>query len=82
MWFSLKQTYKNKSMTNKLNLLTRLINLRMNESDKIEAHYHVLEAIIGELRLAGVAQADDTEHQTAVLLASIPASLGQAVLPF
>ena len=51
----------------------------MDESEKVDVHYGALDSIVGELRLAGAAQADETELHTAVLLASMPVSFGQAV---
>ena len=53
MWEAIKFSYENKSICNQLNILTRLINLRMKEGEKIEAHFATLDTIVSELRLAG-----------------------------
>jgi len=79
MWDALKRSYENKSICNQLNILTRLINLRMKEGEKIEVHFSVLDTIVSELRLAGAQTATDTPLLTAVLLASMPTSFSQAV---
>ena len=79
MWKRLKEAYENKSMTNRLNILTRMFNLRMNEDNKIEEHYSKLDAIVSELRMAGAKYGEDTELLTAVLLSSMPASYEHAV---
>ena len=79
MWGTLKESYENKSVSNQLNLLTRLINLRMTEGSTLDQHYSKLDGIVSELRLAGAKTAEDEPLLTAVLLASMPATFNAAV---
>jgi len=80
LWECLKQAYENRSMSNQLNILTRLINLRMQEGTNLDLHYATtLDAIVSELRLAGARTADDEPLLTAVLTVSMPASFSTAV---
>ncbi len=79
MWSTLKEAYKNKSVSNQLNLLTRLINLRITKGSNLDQHYATLDGIVSELRLAGANMAEDEPLLTAVLLASMPVSFNAAV---
>ena len=73
------KNYENKSVSNQLNILTRLINLHMNEGSSLDLHYATLDSIVSELRLAGAKTADDKPLLTALLLGSMPPSFNTAV---
>jgi len=45
LWDGLKTAYENKSISNQLNILTRLINLRMPEGSSLDLHFATLDSL-------------------------------------
>ena len=75
----MKVGYENKSVSNRVNILSRLHSVKMKEGESIEAHYQMFDAIVTELRLAEGQAADDKESLTTLLLKSMPESFKSAV---
>jgi hypothetical protein len=78
-WAALREAYENKSMSNHLNILTRLIHFRMQEGTSLDLHYAALDSIVTELRLTDTKTAENEPLLTAILLASMPESFSTAV---
>ena len=61
MWEALREAYLNQSASNQANLLIRLLTTKMKEEDKLETHLSCVEAIIADLRAAGVTGMQDQQ---------------------
>ena len=59
LWYTLSDTYKKKVATTKIYLIRHLYNIRMKDSDKVQAHINEYESISSQISSQGTAIEDE-----------------------
>ena len=72
LWEKLSETYEKKVASTKMNLIRRLWNLRMKESDSVQAHLNEYESVSSQISSQGTEIKD--ELRAIILMSSLPSS--------
>ena len=72
LWKKLLETYEKKVASTKMYLIRRLYNLRMKESDSVQAHLNEYESLSSQITSQGTTIED--ELRAMILMSSLPSS--------
>ena len=72
LWKTLSETYEKKVASTKMYLIRRLYNLRMKESDSVQAHLNEYESLSSQISSQGTKIED--ELKAMILMSSLPSS--------
>ena len=67
LWKKLSETYENKVASTKMYLILRLYNLRMKESDSVQAHLNKYESLSSQITSQGTTIEDELKAMTTIL---------------
>ena len=77
LWKTLSETYEKKVAATKIYLIRRLYNLRMKESDSVQAHLNEYKSLSSQISSQGTTIED--ELRAMLLMSSLPSSWGTFV---